>query len=153
VIRFLLMIDMKPKEFIANLDEARIVAAIAAAERKTSGQICVYISRKKRLNPLAAAQIRFLRLGMHKTRQRNAVLLYFAPQQHRFAIWGDIGIHEKCGEAFWPELTAIMTPWLKKGELTQAIEDAIKKIGQVLAKHFPREPDDTNELPDTVRHD
>ena len=34
---------MKPQQFIEGLDEAQIVAAIAKAERKTSGEIRVYV--------------------------------------------------------------------------------------------------------------
>jgi len=85
---------MKPKEFISRLDEVRIVSAIAEAERKTSGEIRVYISHRRRTDPLAFAQKRFLELGMAKTRHRNAVLIYLVPLTRRFAIVGDEGIHQ-----------------------------------------------------------
>jgi uncharacterized membrane protein len=141
---------MKPKEFIDKLDEARVVAAIAAAERKSSGEIRVYISHKQREDALAAAKARFLSLGMNKTRHRNAVLIYVAPRTHKFALWGDIAVHEKCGESFWQQITLSMTPLLKSGRVTEAIEQAIKEVGDVLARHFPREPGDRNELPDDL---
>jgi uncharacterized membrane protein len=86
---------MKPREFISHLDEARIVAAITEAERNTSGEIRVYVSHKKREDALAAAHFRFRKLRMASTRHRNAVLIYFAPLTHKFAIVGDLGIHEK----------------------------------------------------------
>ena len=35
---------------------------------------------------------------MHKTRERNAVLIFVAPRAHKFAVVGDKAIHEKCGE-------------------------------------------------------
>src|SRR5882762_1033037 len=144
---------MKPKHFIEKLDEPRIVAAIASEEQKTSGEIRVYISHQTRPDPLAAAQARFLALGMQKTRERNAVLIYFAPETHQFAIWGDLGVHEKCGESFWTEITAGMTPLLKSGRLTEAVEHAVKAVGAALAKHFPRRPDDSNELSDEIVRD
>src|SRR5215510_1928934 len=76
---------MKPEQFIEGLDEAQIVAAIAKAERKTSGEIRVYVSHKKREDILVAARRRFHKLAMTKTRQRNAVLIYFAPLTRKLA--------------------------------------------------------------------
>ena len=63
------------------------------AERRSSGEIRVLVSRRKVEDALATAQREFLRLGMAKTRQRNGVLLYFAPLSQRFAIVGDTGVH------------------------------------------------------------
>ena len=141
---------MKPQDFIEKLDDARIVAAIAAAEQKTSGEIRVYISHRKRHDALAAARKRFLALGMHQTRERNAVLIYLAPHTHQFALWGDVGVHERCGEAFWKEITAKMIPLFKSGLHTEAVEHAIKEVGAALAKHFPPRPGDSNELSNAV---
>src|SRR5690348_7624573 len=112
---------MHPKHFISQLDEAKIVAAIAAAERKTSGEIRVYISSKKRDDALDAAQKRFAKLGMTKTRHRNGVLIYFAPLTRQFAIIGDAGIHAKCGDNFWQTITSEMTPLLKSEQFTEAV--------------------------------
>ena len=52
-----------------------IVQAIREAEAKTSGEIRVFIQRGKlNVDPLIVAQKKFHQLGMHKTRERNAVL-------------------------------------------------------------------------------
>src|SRR5207244_5396768 len=106
---------MKPKHFIEKLDDSRIVAAIAAAEQKSSGEIRVYVSHKKRHNALEAAKARFRVLEMHKTKDRNAVLIYLVPHTQQFALWGDIAVHEKCGEDFWKEVAAAMSPMIKQG--------------------------------------
>ena len=144
---------MNPREFVSQLDEAKIVTAIAEAEQKTSGEICVYVSHKQREDALAAAHLRFHKLGMTKTRQRNAVLIYLAPLTHKFAIVGDTGIHEKCGKTFWQEIAGRMTDQLKKHLFTEAIITAIKEVGGVLAQHFPPEPGDRNELSNKVVQD
>ena len=144
---------MKPRQFIEQLDEARLVAAIAAAERKSSGEIRVYVTHHKIEDALARAKIRFAKLGMEKTRRRNAVLIYFAPRSRKFAVVGDVAVHERCGETFWREVTAAMTPLLQAGRPTEAVEAAVKKIGALLAEHFPRRPDDRNELPDDIARD
>lgn len=139
-----------PDEFLDQLDDAKIIAAIGAAESNSSGEIRVYVSHKKREDALAAARLRFQKLGMAKTRQRNAVLIYFAPLTRQFAIVGDTGIHQKCGADFWPDISMAMSAQLKQGKFTEAIVDAIQKTGALLAQHFPRDPDDRNELPNEV---
>ena len=144
---------VKAKTFIQQLDDQKVLSAISEAERKTSGEIRIYISNENIDDVFAAAQKQFVRLAMHHTQQRNGVLLYFAPRVQRFAIVGDKGIHEKCGDSYWHEITTQMIPLLKQGQFTQAAVEAIRRMGAVLAEHFPRAPDDRNELPDSIVRD
>jgi uncharacterized membrane protein len=144
---------MKPHELIEKLDDARIVEAIAAAERATSGEIRVCVSHRRRDDALAAARRRFFKLGMERTRQRNAVLVFLVPRTRQFAVWGDIGVHARCGDDFWKTIVAEMTPLLREGRFTDAVVLAVGKAGEVLARHFPPEPEDRNELPNRVVED
>ena len=144
---------MKHQEFISQLDEKQIVNAIAAVEQKSSGEIRVYVSHKERHDALAFARKRFQELGMFKTKDRNAVLLYIVPRTRQFAVLGDDGIHEKCGDAFWSEIVANMSAQMKAGKFTEAVVGAVRSIGETLAKHFPRSPDDRNELPNIIVRD
>jgi uncharacterized membrane protein len=144
---------MHHKDFLKQLDEEKIVAAIAEAETRTSGEIRVYVSHRKIDDALARAQKRFVKLGMTKTAARNAVLIYFAPRVRQFAIIGDTGVHEKCGDIFWTEVTAQLSADLKSGPATEALIAAIRKIGGLLAAHFPHKPGDKNELPNQIEHD
>ena len=143
---------MQVTEFISQLDEARIVAAIAAAERQTSAEIRVYISHRAHADALAFAQRRFRQLGLTKTRQRNAVLLYLAPRTRQFAIVGDSGVHEKCGAAFWQEASAQLSAALQQGNYTAALIQTVQQIGALLAAHFPPAAGDGNELPNAILH-
>ena len=143
---------MKVKEFVSQLDEARIVAAIAAAEQTTSGELRVYISHRAHADALAFAQKRFRQLGMTQTRQRNAVLIYLAPRSRQFAIVGDSGVHEKCGDAFWQEVSARLSTALKQGDYTAALIQTVQQVGALLATHFPPVAGDGNELPDAIIH-
>src|SRR5579863_7180203 len=104
---------MKPKEFISKLDHDKIVAAIRAAEQKTSGEIRVFISRHNPEDPVAAAQRDFNKLGMGKTKEKNGVLIFVAPQARKFAVIGDSGVHVRCGDEFWRALAAEMTGHFK----------------------------------------
>ena len=125
--------------------------AIHDAESKTSGEIRVLIQRGKlKSDPLVAAQNKFHRLGMHKTNERNAVLIFIAPRVQKFAVVGDKAVHEKCGKEFWECVVSAMHDCFRKNEFTEALAEAITVIGDMLAQHFPRSPTDANELPDDI---
>ncbi len=144
---------MHHKHFIKRLRHDDLVAAIRAAEQRTSGEIRVFISHKIIEDALAAAKSAFLRLGMTKTRHRNAVLIFVAPRAHKFALIGDEAVHQRCGDGFWQALAAEMSGHFKKSEFTDGLLHGIRKAGELLAAHFPRSRGDGNELPDTVAHD
>jgi len=133
-----------------RIDHDRVVAAIGAAERKTSGEIRVLLARHKAPDPVAAAQEHFERLGMTKTQHRNGVLIFLAPRSRTFAVIGDTAVHEKCGDAFWVELATAMTAHFKRGDFTAGLVHGIEHAGALLAEHFPRAPGDRNELPDEI---
>ncbi|HZP59793.1 MAG TPA: TPM domain-containing protein [Opitutaceae bacterium] len=141
---------MKTRHFLKQVEHDRIVSAIAAVERKTSGELRVLIYHKPAENAVAVAEEQFARLKMHHTPHRNAVLLLVSPLSHTFAIYGDKAVHEKCGENFWREVTAAMEAFFRRGEFTDGIIHGIERAGQLLAEHFPRSPDDRNSLPDSV---
>ncbi|PYL95244.1 MAG: hypothetical protein DMF18_08670 [Verrucomicrobia bacterium] len=142
---------MRTKEFLSKLEHDRIVAAIRDAESKTSGQIRVFIQRGKlEVNPLIAAQKKFHRLEMHKTSDRNAILIFVAPRAHKFAVVGDKGIHEKCGESFWQRLVDGMREHFQNEKFSHALVEAIEEAGKALAAHFPRRTTSSNQLPDNV---
>ncbi len=141
---------MKQPEFIQRLDHPAIEAAIAQAERLTSGEIRVVVTLVAAAEPVPAAEKAFGELGMAGTKQRNGVLFFVAPVSQTFAVIGDTAVHEKCGDAFWREVSAAMTASFKCGEFTAGLLHGIGRAGALLAEHFPPGPDDTDELPNRV---
>ena len=144
---------MKAKEFLNQLHRDKIVEAIREAEKKTSGEIRVFISRKPVDDPVKAAQTHFVDMGMEKTRERNGVLVFVAPRTHKFAIVGDVAVQKRCGDAFWKYLAEEMSTHFKKSDFTRGIIFGVQKAGELLAEHFARKPGDKNELPDEVQED
>ena len=144
---------MKTQEFLKQLRHGDVVAAIREAEKKTSGEIRVFVSRKDVDDPVAAAQAEFTRLGMTKTQQRNGVLIYVAPASRKFAVVGDEGVHQRCGDGFWREMASEMSGYFKQADYTQGIIHSVHKAGALLAEHFPCGPDDSDELPNEVEED
>ncbi len=129
---------MHPKDFIDAIDEAKIAAAISKAEDATSGHIHVSVSHRPCVDALASARKQFFKLKMAENPLRNGVLIYFAPRSRTFAIWGDTGLHEKCGASFWHSAAEKISARLKARQLTQAIEEAVRDVGEALSLHFPR---------------
>jgi len=130
---------MRTKELISKLDHQRIVQAIREAESNTSGQIRVYFHRGKLDgDPLVAATRRFHRLGMDKTKDRNAVLIFVAARAHKFAVVGDEAIHQRCGEQYWQQVVDLMREHFRNERFSDALVDGIRDIGGVLASHFPK---------------
>lgn len=143
--------QMRTREFLSKLEHDRIIQAIREVESKTSGEIRVLIQRGKlNSDPLVTARKKFHRLGMHKTRERNGVLLFVAPRVHKFAVVGDEAIHEKCGDEFWQGVVERMRTHFQHEKFSDALVDALKEIGTILARHFPKTSEDTNELPDDL---
>lgn len=138
------------KDFLAKLDQNRVVDAIVAAEKETSGEIRVHVQPKARGDIREVGERTFERLGMTRTALRNGVLLFIASEEQRFAILGDRGIDEKVPAGFWDDIAARLTIRFKAGELTEGIVEAVRSAGEQLKQYFPRAEGDVDELSNEV---
>jgi uncharacterized membrane protein len=138
------------RRHLSDDDLDAIAGAVAAAERLTSGQVRVHLEQRCAGDPLVRARRSFAQIGMDRTRLRNGVLLYLALDDHRFAVLGDSGIHERVGAGFWDSVRDALRRDLQAGRMRDGIVAAVLEIGRALGEHFPDRPDDTNELSDAV---
>jgi uncharacterized membrane protein len=142
---------MNQKEFLAQLDQPRIVAAISEAEQQTSGEIRVHVQPKATGGEIRdVAERTFERLGMTKTTLRNGVLLFIATEEQRFVILGDRGIDEKVPAGFWDAIAARLADRFRLGMYTEGIVAAILEAGVQLRTYFPRSADDVDELSNEI---
>src|SRR5437660_429067 len=142
---------MNQKEFLARLDQPRVVSAIADAEKETSGEIRVHVQPKASGGELrAVAERTFERLGMTRTALRDGVLIFIASEEQRFVILGDRGIDEKVPAGFWDDIAAKLTIRFKNDEFTDGLVEAIRAAGEHLKAYFPRSAGDVNELSDEI---
>lgn len=86
----------------------------------------------------------------NRTRAKTGVLLYLSLAEHRAEIVADAAIAAKVTPETWGDAMAALIDAVKDGRPGDGMVASIDKIGQVLAAHFPRSPDDTNELPDRL---
>jgi uncharacterized membrane protein len=139
----------------ADLDA--ILAAVRAAEANTAAEIRVHIERRvapggrapTRDALLRARQV-FVALKMHETALRAGVLIYVAIEDRQLAIVGDEGIHARVDAGYWDAIRDRMVEHLRGGAARDAVVQAVTDVGAVLAREFPRRPDDIDELPDDV---
>ncbi len=143
---------LQKKKLLSDADNDRIVEAIQATERRTSGEIRVYIeSRNPLVSTLERAQAIFFQMQMHHTRQRNAVLLYVAIEDKEVAILGDEGIHQQVGTDFWNQQVAQMVTLFQENSVTDGMVRCVTEVGNVLVEKFPfMEGTDQNELSDSI---
>jgi uncharacterized membrane protein len=143
------------QEFLGQLDRAAIVAAIREAESKGLGEVRVHLHKGRVSDPRAEAEKVFTRLGMAATAHRTGCILFIAPEERAFAVIGDKAIHEKVGDDFWLDARDAAARHFAEGRFTEGIVAAVARLGEALARHFPREAGaaDVNELPDDVTED
>lgn len=134
-------------------EEHRITSAIKAAERRTTGEIRLFVEDFcLRDHPIQRAVEIFEQFGMFNTRARNAVLIYLAEQSRHFAIWGDEGIHDRVGFKFWEDEKRLLREELQQGSPADGLCKVIFQVGEKLQLHFPASDTEhnDNELPDDI---
>ena len=100
---------------------------------------------------LIAAHQAFDSLHAHKTAGGTGVVIYLSLFEHRVCVWADRAISAKIPETEWKDITESLVRSLRDGKPRDGMIDAIRRCGDVLAKHFPIHASDVNELPNELR--
>lgn len=145
------MSSTKSHELFGEPELLRIREAIEAAEKRTSGELRVFIEDDCKDDVMDRAAFVFEELDMHETELRNGVLIYVAVSHRKLAIIGDAGIHQKVGDRFWESIRNTMIERFKSGAFQQGIEEGVQAIGEALSTHFPYDQSgDRDELSNDV---
>ncbi|USI71394.1 TPM domain-containing protein [Sphingomonas morindae] len=86
----------------------------------------------------------------NRTRARTGVLLYLSLAERRAEIVADRAIASRVAPETWGAAMAALIAAVRDGRPADGMVAAVERIGTVLAEHFPRSPDDINELPDRL---
>ena len=142
----------KNKPLLDEEENRLIVKAIRQAEKRTSGEVRVYVeSRCRFMDAIDRAAELFFSLQMEKTDDRNAVLVYIALKDHQLAVFADEGIYKKTGADYWNNVVKEMLSTFNKQDYAKGIAECVIQIGEALTAHFPYDSDtDKNELPDQI---
>lgn len=144
---------MKASTFFTREQQESIVRSIGEAEHATSGEIRVHIETSCKADVLDEAAWLFRKLDMHRTADRNGVLIYLALKERMFAIIGDTGINAMVPPGFWDIIRDHMNQRFSEELFTEGLTEGIIMTGEQLKEHFPYAQNDINELTDTISFD
>lgn len=100
---------------------------------------------------LIAAHHAFDSLHVKGTKGATGVVVYVSLFEHRVVVWADRSVSEKIPETEWKDACELLTSSLRSGKPRDGFVAAIRKLGDVLAKHFPIQPKDVDELSNELR--
>jgi putative membrane protein len=92
----------------------------------------------------------FYRFRLGRTAGATGVLIYVSLFEHRVRVFGDDAINEKIDQETWQEICDLVVGGIRKGEPARGLSAGILRSGEVLARHFPIDPEDRNELVNTL---
>ena len=142
---------MSQPQFLTFEQQEKIIIAIQQAESTTSGEIKVHIEKNcPEEDPLVRAIAVFEKLEMHKTLERNGVLLYLAYEDHLFYVYGDEGIYEKVPHDFWESTKEKIRTKFREEKFVEGFCEGITEAGMQLAHYFPQRSENPNELSDDI---
>jgi putative membrane protein len=85
-----------------------------------------------------------------RTAGRTGILIYLSMAERRAEIVADEAILRVTDEHTWGEAMTALIGEVRAGRPADGIVAAIERVGGVLAEHFPRTAEDTNEIPDKL---
>jgi putative membrane protein len=110
-----------------------------------------FISRREIDDEVKEAAItNFFNHDLYRTRDETGVLVLISVFERRVWILADRGINAKVSEGQWDDIVKMITDGIKQKRSTDAICEAVEKIGELLKRHFPVKPDDTDELDNLI---
>jgi putative membrane protein len=134
--------------------------ALSVAIIKFLGMLALQWWRPLRLwlvpGPIKAARVHAraltcFRVGAEsRTTGRTGILIYLSMAERRAEIVADAAIAAKVSPDVWGDAMQAMLAEIRQGRVADGMVAAVERVGAVLAEHFPRAADDTNELPDRL---
>lgn len=108
----------------------------------TTRQIIQALSSRQR-----AVQV-FSDLRVWDTEENSGVLIYLLLAERTVHIIADRGINKKVAQSEWNAIVQAMQTEFQQGDFQRGSVTGIEQITVLLARHFPANPDNPNELPD-----
>lgn len=100
------------------------------------------------------AETAFIEEEVFLTRQRTGILIFISFFEHEVMVLADKGISKVVDQREWDDMVRHIIEQVRIGRITEGIEDAILRCGQILLeKGFVKTADDVNELRDDLRTD
>jgi len=135
---------------------AAIERAVGESERQHSGEIRFAIETALDIPALLCgtsardrAIAAFARLGTWDTAANNGVLIYLLLAERDIEIVADRGLTGKVGREEWQAVCDGMRETFARGDFEAGSVQGIRRVGELIARHFPPVAGDADELPDS----
>ncbi|MDD5405827.1 MAG: TPM domain-containing protein [Sulfurovaceae bacterium] len=92
----------------------------------------------------------FFMLGLHKTTNHQAIMIFVSLHEHFVKIIVDTGISNKLQNNIWQKIIDEFTLDVKNGDFEKGYIKAIRAIGEILKIEFPVQKNDKNELSNSL---
>jgi uncharacterized membrane protein len=137
-----------PKSSLRKIEET-----IKSSEHQHDGELRFAVEAGLPLhflkfNARKRAEALFSELRVWDTEHNSGVLIYVQLVDRRIEIVADRGIAAKVEQTEWNAICRGMEESFKKEHCLEGALDAIERITQILARHFPPRGPNPNELPD-----
>lgn len=96
------------------------------------------------------AQESFRKFGLYRTTKRRAILFFVSIDEGYVEILTDIGIDAKISSEKWQPILEKFRHRLYTKSVGEGYLEAIKECGEVLAREFPAEEGELDELPNEL---
>jgi uncharacterized membrane protein YgcG len=134
---------------------AEIEAATKEVESRHSGELRFVIETALDINellggitPRARAIDVFSHARVWDTEANNGVLIYVLLADRDVEILADRGLAARVPPAEWETICREIEAHYREGRFAQGSVAGIRSVGRLLARHFPGQGGDANELPD-----
>lgn len=143
------------KKFFTKEHLKNIANKITEVESISSVELRILLKTKRKRKeldiPIRDLAIKdFFKLGMYKTKHKTGILIYILLREKKFEIVADEGICNVIPQAKWDELANKLSHKFSTNNYVEGLLYLLEEIKSIAANNFPREKDDTNELPDEI---
>lgn len=92
----------------------------------------------------------FYEKGLYKTKKNTGVLFFLSLLERKVWVLADKGIYEHIKQETLNRFAQTVSMGIKEYRACDALCEAMREAGELLASHFPITPDDVDELSDEV---
>ncbi|MCR4304361.1 MAG: TPM domain-containing protein [Gallionella sp.] len=155
VLRHLFMPPWRARLVFPQRTLHTIEKAVREVEATHAGEIRFAVEGTLSLFPLIRGESAreraldvFSQLRVWDTEQNNGVLIYLLYADRDVEIIADRGVNIRAGNEAWEKICREMEAFFRKGDFEQGMLHGIREVAEQLAKHYPAQTKDKNEIDD-----
>lgn len=99
---------------------------------------------------LMRAELEFFESNIKKTHGKTGVLIFVSWLEHEAVVLADEAISQKLPKEAWQGVIDVLLKGVRRKDFAGGMCDAIQAAGELLQAHFPKGPEDRDELPNQL---